>query len=393
MAEHENKSPGIARQMAVYFGGLHGESARTAFSYAGLVEGAREVLSDDAFGYVTGGAADGQTVDANERAFDRWSIVPRVLRDVNSCRLGSDLLGIRLRSPIMLAPIGVQGIIHSEGEMAVARAAASMSMPFVLSTVSSFPMEAVADAMGPMPRWFQLYWGTRRDIVISMVERAEKAGYSAIVVTVDAKTMAWRHTDLQNAYLPFLHGKGLANYFTDPAFCRTLAKPPNEDPQAAVRQFAEVFSNLALSWASLDWLREETSLPIVIKGVLHPDDALRAVDHGASAIVVSNHGGRQVDGCIPAIDALPAVVEAVGSSVPVLFDSGIRRASHIVKAVALGAKAVLLGRPYIYGLATGGEHGVRDVLHNLLAELDLTMRLAGITSVDELTPDCLSEAV
>ncbi|MDX1741254.1 MAG: alpha-hydroxy-acid oxidizing protein, partial [Rhodothermales bacterium] len=242
-------------------------------------------------------------------------------------------------------------------------------------------------------RWFQLYWGSRRDIVISMVERAEKAGYAAIVLTVDAKTMAWRNVDLQNAYLPFLHGKGLANYFTDPAFCRTLAKPPADDPEAAVRQFAELFSNLSLSWASVDWLREETSLPIVIKGILHPDDALRAIDHGASAIVVSNHGGRQVDGCIPAIDALPKVAAAVGGAIPVLFDSGIRRASHVFKALALGAKAVFLGRPYIYGQAIGGEKGVRDVLHNLLAELDLTMRLSGITSVDELTPDCLSKTV
>ncbi len=393
MAEHENKSPGIARQMAVYLGGLRGQSPETGFSYADLMEGAREVLSDDAFGYVTGGAADGQTVDANERAFDRWHIVPRVLRDVSSCRLGSDLLGARIKSPILLAPIGVQNLFHSKGEIASARAAASMSMPFILSTVSSYPMEAVAEAMGPMPRWFQLYWGTRRDIVISMVERAERAGYTAIVLTVDAKTMAWRNVDMQNAYLPFLHGKGLANYFTDPAFCRTLAKPPTEDPEAAVRQFAEVFSNLSLTWEDVDWLREETSLPIVVKGVLHPDDAYRAADLGAAAIVVSNHGGRQVDGCVPAIDALPAVAAAVGGKLPVLFDSGIRRASHVVKALALGAKAVLLGRPYVYGLATGGEQGVRDVLHNLLAELDLTMRLAGLTSVDELTPDCLSEVV
>jgi isopentenyl diphosphate isomerase/L-lactate dehydrogenase-like FMN-dependent dehydrogenase len=265
-------------------------------------------------------------------------------------------------------------------------------MPFVLSTVSSHSIEAVADAMGPMPRWFQLYWGTRRDIVISMVERAENAGYSAIVLTVDAKSMAWRHVDLRNAYLPFLHGHGLANYFTDPAFCRTLSKPPSEDPQAAVRQFAEVFGNPSLTWADVDWLREQTKLPIIIKGILHPDDGLRAVDHGASGIVVSNHGGRQLDGCIPAVVSLPDVVAAVGDGPPVLFDSGIRRASHVVKALALGAKAVFVGRPYLYGLAIGGERGVRDVLHNLLAELDLTMRLAGFASVEELSGDCLSRA-
>ncbi len=389
MAEHENKSPGIERQRQIYVSRMMGQPRKFPLSFEALKHAARERLVDDAFGYLAGGAADGEASEANETAFSRWGIVPRVLGDANSCRLGSTLLGTKIRSPILLAPIGVQGILHSEGELASARAAASMSMPFVLSTVSSATMEAVADAMGPMPRWFQLYWGTRRDIVISMVERAENAGYSAIVLTVDAKTLAWRHADLENAYLPFLHGEGLANFFADPAFRRTLQKPPEEDPRPAIHQFTEVFSNLALSWSDVDWLREQTHLPIVLKGVLHPDDARKAIDHGAAAVVVSNHGGRQLDGCIPAVTALPAVVDAVGDRIPVLFDSGIRRASHVVKALALGAKAVLLGRPYAYGLAVAGEDGVRNVLHDLLAELDLTMRLSGFTSVEELSRDCL----
>ncbi len=379
--------------MAVYLGRLQGTPIDTLFSYGDLVERAREVLSEEAFGYVAGGAADGQSVDANERAFERWRIVPRVLRDVNSCRLDLTLLGTKLRSPILLAPIGAQGILNQEGEVAAGRAAASMAMPFVLSTVSSSSMEQVAEAMGPMPRWFQLYWGARRDIVVSMIERAEAAGYSAIVLTVDAKAMGWRNVDLQNGFLPFFQGHGTANYFTDPAFCRTLAKSPQEDPREAIRQFAEVFSNLALSWSDVDWLREQTSLPVVIKGILHPDDARRAVDHGAAAVIVSNHGGRQVDGCIPAVRALPEVVAAADDELPVLFDSGVRRASHVLKALALGARAVLLGRPYVYGLALGGEQGVRDVLQNLLGEFDLTMRLAGLSSLDELTPECLTEAL
>jgi isopentenyl diphosphate isomerase/L-lactate dehydrogenase-like FMN-dependent dehydrogenase len=393
MAEHENKSPGLERQMQVYMGGVQGEPVGSHFSYADLVEGAREVLSEDAFGYVAGGAADGQTIDANELGFERWHIVPRVLGDVNSCRLGVKILGHSLKSPIMLAPIGAQGIVHSEGEVASGKAAASMSMPFVLSTVSSLTLEAVAEGMGPMPRWFQLYWGSRRDIVISMIERAERSGYSALVLTVDAKAMGWRNVDLRNGFLPFFHGHGTANYFTDPAFCRTLARPPGEDPRAALEQFAEEFGNLALSWTDVEWLREQTNLPIVIKGVLHPDDARKAVDHGAAAVIVSNHGGRQVDGCIPAITALPDVTAAIDEEIPVLFDSGIRRASHVIKAMALGAEAVLLGRPYIYGLALDGERGVREVLVNLLAELDLTMRLSGFTSIGDLTSQALQEAV
>jgi isopentenyl diphosphate isomerase/L-lactate dehydrogenase-like FMN-dependent dehydrogenase len=392
LTEHENKSPGVDRQMQIYMSRLQGRSGAFPISYAELRQAARQKLTDDAFGYLIGGAADGQAVEDNEAAFDAWNIVPRVLGDVNSCRLGSNLLGLRIKSPILLAPIGVQNILHSEGELASSKAAASLAMPFVLSTVSSFSIEAVAEAMGPMPRWFQLYWGTRRDIVISLIERAEAAGYSAIVVTVDAKVMAWRHADLENAYLPFMHGDGLANFLTDPAFRRTLTRPPEEDPRAAVQQFADVFSNLALTWSDIDWLREQTSLPIIIKGILHSDDARRAVDHGVAAIIVSNHGGRQVDGCIPAITALPAVVDAVDAAIPVLFDSGIRRASHVVKAIALGAKAVLLGRPYALGLASDGEQGVRNVLLNLLAELDLTMRLSGFTSVEDLNPQCLAEA-
>ena len=384
-----DRSPGVERQIQTYMAGLLGVRPEHPFSFFDLEERARKVMDPLAWSYVEAGAGSGDTVDANQEAFLEWEIVPRVMRDVSSCQLKVELFGHGLRSPFVLAPIGIQEILHQEAEVASSRAAASLTMPFVLSTVSSRSIEEVAEAMGPMPRWFQLYWGSRNDVVLSMIERAERTGYTAVVVTADARLMGWRDADLQNAYLPFLHGKGLANFFTDPEFLRTLKKSPEEDPQVAIRQFVDIFPNLTLGWKDLEWLTEQTSLPVVLKGVLHPDDARMALDHGAAGVIVSNHGGRQIDGAIAALRALPGVAEAVGDSAPVLFDSGIRRGAHVVKALALGAGAVLVGRPYAYGLALNGEQGVRDVMINLLSELDITMRLCGFRSVDELSPECL----
>ncbi len=384
MTEHENKSPGAARQLQIYSEAAHGNVPGFPLSFVDLEERARRAIDAKAWGYIEPGAGGGDTLDANQEAFLDWEIVPRMMVDVSSCRLDVTLFGAVLKSPILLAPIGLQGIIHPEGELPAARAAASLAMPFVLSTLSSKTIEEVADVMGPMPRWFQLYWGARRDVVASLVGRAASAGYEAVVVTVDAKMLGWREADLANGYLPLMHGQGLANFFSDPEFRRTLSKPPEDDPREAVLQFLGISSNLELSWDDLRWLRERTSLPILIKGILHPDDARVAIDHGVDGIIVSNHGGRQVDGALAAIRALPEVSEAVNGRVPILFDSGIRRASHIVKAMALGASAVLVGRPYLYGLAINGEQGVRDVLLNLLAELDVTARLCGITSIREL---------
>jgi isopentenyl diphosphate isomerase/L-lactate dehydrogenase-like FMN-dependent dehydrogenase len=332
---------------------------------------------------------------ANHAAFERWQIVPRMLRNVGERDLRVNILGTALPAPVMLAPIGVQSIVHADAEVAVARAAASVGVPFILSTASSKTMEEVAqaaDAVGKTPRWYQLYWGRDPELTASFLARAERAGYSAIVATLDTPLLSWRERDISLAYLPFLQGEGIANYLSDPVFRASLAQPPEENPQVAVMRFVQVFSNPTLTWDDLKFLREHTKLPILLKGILHPDDASQALDAGAAGIIVSNHGGRQVDGAIPALDALPSVVAAVRGRAPVLFDSGIRRGADILRALALGAQAVLLGRPYIWGLALGGEAGVRDVLLNTLADFDLTLALSGYTSLAQLTPDVLRRA-
>ena len=256
----------------------------------------------------------------------------------------------------------------------------------VLSTLSSYPLEEVAETLGDSPKWFQLYWPGDPELATSLIQRAEAAGYTAIVVTLDTKLMGWREKDLQTAYLPFLEGKGLANYITDPVFCDALDAPPMDDMQSAIGHWAQVYADASLTWANLAALRNATQLPIVLKGILHPDDARKALDHGVDGIIVSNHGGRQVDGAIGALDALPAIIDRV-PTMPVLFDSGIRHGADMVKALALGAKAVLLGRPYVYGLAVDGENGVKNVVQRLLADYDVTMALAGVAKTSELCRD------
>jgi lactate 2-monooxygenase len=291
---------------------------------------------------------------------------------------------------VLLAPVGVQTIAHPDGELASARAASAHGLTFIHSTAAAYSIEDVAAASGDGSRWYQLYWPAERDVAASLVKRAETAGYGAIVVTLDTFMMGWRPTDLDAAYLPFLAGTGIANYLSDPAF----NAPLNEDAPLGDRVFrwAGIFGNPRLTWADLAWLRDQTGLPIVLKGVLHPDDARAALDAGVDGIVVSNHGGRQVDGAIAALDALPPVLDAVGGTVPVLLDSGVRTGADVVKAVSLGAAAVLYGRPYVYGLGLGGQAGVEHVLRCLLAELDVTMALSGHRRLDELGPHVLAVA-
>jgi isopentenyl diphosphate isomerase/L-lactate dehydrogenase-like FMN-dependent dehydrogenase len=274
--------------------------------------------------------------------------------------------------------------------LATARAAASLGLPMIASTASAFTLEEIAEAGGGAPRWFQLYWPNDRDLAASLVGRAEAAGYGAIVLTVDTFIPGWKPRDLQQAWLPFLNGVGVANYFQDPVFRKALEKTPEEDVGVATGHFLGIQANPSLSWDDLEWLREQTSLPIVIKGIQHADDAREAVKRGIDGIVVSNHGGRQVDGAIGSLDALPAIAEAVGDDLAILFDSGIRSGSDAIKALALGADAVCLGRPYIWGLALEGQAGVETVLKMVLAELDLTLALCGYTAPDQLGPDALS---
>ncbi len=383
---------GMRRQFEIYQLGLAGKQLSTPIPLSQLEKKAAEILPPQAFDYVAGSASGERTARANLAAFDRWRIVPRMLRDVSQCDLTVELFGHTLPAPVLLGPVGVQNIIHAEGELAVARAAASLGIPFVLSTVSSYPIEQVAQTMAAAPRWFQLYWGRDPELTTSFLQRAEQSGYTALVVTLDTAMLGWRERDLQHPYLPFLLGQGLANYFTDPVFCSRLSQPPLADPASAIRLWASLFSNTALIWSDLAWLRQQTRLPILLKGILHPDDARLALDQGVDAIIVSNHGGRQVDGAIAALDALPTVVAAVENKIPILFDSGIRYGSDAVKALALGARAVLLARLYMWGLAIAGEQGVRDVVQNFLADLDLTMALSGLRSMKELDRSILTES-
>ncbi|MDI2125799.1 alpha-hydroxy-acid oxidizing protein [Yinghuangia seranimata] len=356
---------------------------------AALEDAARAVLADGPFWYVAGAAGTGATARANREAFDRWAIVPRMLRDVSTRSLARTVLGTEMTAPLLLAPVGVLSIVHEGAESAAARAAAALGLTSVLSTASSTPMEDVAAAAGDGARWYQLYWPREEAVAASLLARAKAAGFTTLMVTLDTGLLGWRPHDLDRSYLPFLRSVGIANYLTDPAFRAGLAKPADEDPFGAVAHWAGMFSNPAATWEHLPFLRAHWDGPIVLKGVLHPDDARQARDAGMDGVVVSNHGGRQVDGAIAALDALPGVVDAVGDDLTVLFDSGVRTGADIAKALALGARAVLVGRAYAYGLALGGEDGVRHVLRCLMAELDLTTALSGHATVDGLTRDAL----
>jgi isopentenyl diphosphate isomerase/L-lactate dehydrogenase-like FMN-dependent dehydrogenase len=366
-------------------GMLAGERPTLPIAWTALQERARESLDERAIAYVFGGAGSEDTMRANLEAFHRWRIVPRVLRKDLSVRdLSVELLGTRMPAPVLLAPIGMQTLLHEDGELAVARGAAAIGLPLITSTVAAIPLEEIAEANGDGPRWFQLYWPNDDELAASLVRRAESAGYSAIVLTVDNYLPGWKPRDLQEAYLPALEGRGIAHYLSDPVFRSRLEKPPEEDTGPAIGQFLGVFANPNLTWERLEWLRGTTSLPLVLKGILHPDDARQARERGVDGIVVSNHGGRQIDGAIASLDALPPILDAVGDGMAVLLDSGIRSGADVFKALALGADAVLVGRPYLWGLALDGQQGVETVLRGLLAELDLTMALSGFTSAGEI---------
>jgi isopentenyl diphosphate isomerase/L-lactate dehydrogenase-like FMN-dependent dehydrogenase len=380
-------------QYEIYGRGLAGQTPTLPVAGEELQRRAQEVLSAEAYGYVAGGAGGELTMRANLDAFARVQIVPRMLRNVSVRELDASVLGMQLAAPLMLAPIGVQSIVHPEGELAVARAAASVGVPFILSTAASHSIEQVAEEVPQASRWYQLYWPKDQELAASFVARAEAAGYGAIVLTLDTWMLGWRPRDLQLAYLPFLKGEGVANYFSDPVFRAALERSPEEDPGAAIGLWAQQFSNPTVTWSDIEWLREQTDLPIVLKGILHADDAQLALQAGVDGVIVSNHGGRQVDGAIGALDALPAIREVVGERVAVLFDSGVRTGADVFKAIALGADTVCVGRPYMWGLALGGQEGVEQVLRSLLAELDLTLALSGHTVLAEVDAGALRRGV
>ncbi|MDY7087881.1 MAG: alpha-hydroxy-acid oxidizing protein [Actinomycetota bacterium] len=375
----------------IYLAGLGGGTPRLTTDLTALEDLARPVLTPDALGYLVGDAGAGETGRANRAAYNRRPLLPRMLRGADRRDLSVTVLGRRLPVPVLLAPVAAQTLVHPEGELASIRGAADAGVPFVLSTNASCTLEEAAAAAGPQPRWFQLYLPNERALAESLVRRAERAGYSAIVLTVDAPTFGYRPTDLDRGYLPFLHGAGIANFTADPVFRAGL--PDDPDDGVLLQHWAKVFANPGLNWDDLPWLRSVTSLPILLKGILHPADARFALDQGAvDGLIVSNHGGRQLDGSVAALDALPAVRAAVGDAVPILTDSGIRTGSDVLKALALGADAVLLGRPYLYGLALDGRAGVAHVLRCLLADLDLALALSGCTRIADVTADLLAPA-
>ncbi len=376
-------------QYEIYLRGMANQRPARSLDWRQLEQDAYNMLRRGPRGYIAGGAGLGETMRANREAFDRWRILPRMLRDVSERSLSRTVLGTELPAPVLLAPIGVQTLAHPEGELAMARGAARVGVPLVASSAASHTIEQIAEASGDLPRWYQLYWPRDRELARSFVQRAEQAGYGAIVVTLDTWLLGWRPADLSEAFLPFLWGEGNRNYLEDPVFRGLLEVSPEEDMQAAIGQWAWQFANPSVTWDDLKFLRECTQLPIVLKGILHPDDAKLAVEHGVEGVLVSNHGGRQVDGAVGALDALPGVVQAVEGHCEVLFDSGIRSGADALKALALGARAVLLGRPYIWGLALGGEEGVVEVLRSFLGDLDLAMALSGYANIDEVDMSAL----
>lgn len=345
---------------------------------------AKQVLAAAPFGYVYGAAGAGDTHRGNVDAFQKYRIRPRVCSDISKRDLSVSIFGDRFPVPFLLAPIGVNTILHPDGELAPAKAAAKLGVPYILSNVSSVSMEEVAEAMGDAVRWFQLYPPKDHELTKSFLKRAEAAGFKAIVVTVDSTLLGWRETDLRNAYLPFLTGQGMGNYFSDPVFCSQLKESPDKNVKEAALKALEEGNNTCFTWKELEYIREQTRLPLLIKGITHPDDALLALEHGVDGIIVSNHGGRQLDGAVATLDALPSISESIQGKIPIIMDSGIRRGADILKAIALGATAVLVGRPYAYALAVAGQTGVEEVIKHLMAETELQLAISGRSRIEEV---------
>jgi lactate 2-monooxygenase len=373
-------------QLEIYLGGLEGVLPRFPMAYAELEARAAQALPPSVLSYVAGSAGAEHTERANVSAFRRWGLIPRMFVGAAERDLSVELFGMRLPSPLLMAPIGVLGLCAQDehGDLATAAAAERTGVPMIASTLSVDPMEDVAARFGGTPGFFQLYTPTDRELAESLVHRAEAAGFKGIVVTLDTWITGWRPRDLAASNFPQLRGHCLANYTTDPVFRSRLGRDPADDMTAAVRLWAQLFGN-PLTWDDLPWLRSLTPLPLLVKGICHPDDVRRAIDGGVDGVYCSNHGGRQADGGLPALDCLPGVVEAANGT-PVLFDSGVRSGADVIKALALGATAVGIGRPYAYGLAIGGVDGVVHVLRSILAEADLVMAVDGYPTLADLTP-------
>ena len=384
------RSFGPEIQGAIYLRGLGSAKPDIPTSFAGLERAAREKMTPEAWAYTAGSAGLETAADANRAAFARNPIAPRMLGGAGQRNLGCEIFGVRSAAPLLTCPIGVLEMMHPDADLAVARAMARLNLPMIISSQASFPMEEIAKANGDGPRFYQLYWGKSDAIAESFVKRAEACGCKAIFITLDTTVLGWRPRDLDIGFLPFLRGQGIAQYTSDPAFRALLPQTPEENPMAAAVQFTQIFSDPGLDWKRIAKIRSWTKLPVILKGIMRADDAAKAVSEGYDGILVSNHGGRQVDGGMGSLDALPGVVAATKGKIPVLLDSGVRCGADVFKALALGAKAVCVGRPYVYGLALGGESGVGTVMEYLLAELDLTMALNGCRTPADIGPGLLS---
>jgi lactate 2-monooxygenase len=424
-----SRGPGRARQDTIYRAGVQGRRPVVPTDFATLERAARRRARKLGWAYASGGAGEGATMRANREAFERWKIVPRMLRDVSRRDLTVELFGRTLPAPVLYGPVGASEMLDREADLAIARAAARLGVPYVFTSQACTSMEECAAAMGDAPRWFQLYWSIDDGLVDSFLSRAQAAGCEAVVVTLDTTMLGWRPMDLNLGSLPFARGQGIAQYTADRRFMEIVReriaaaahagadatadiRPSlaalralysisrrfpghlidnirSPEPRAAVQTFLDIYSRPSLTWTDIETLRTRTKLPILLKGIQHPDDARRALAAGVDGIVVSNHGGRQVDGAIGSLDALVDIAPAVEGACALLLDSGVRSGADVFKALALGADAVLIGRPYLYGLALAGETGAHDVVANIIAEFDLTLGLSGVTSLAELGSEAL----
>jgi len=416
---------GRRMQNLIYRAGLYGRRPRVPVNSTALQRAAAKKMSRRARGYIDGSAGSEATAAANRAAFDQWQLTPRVASPVTVRNTTIELLGEQLSSPFLLAPIGVAEMVHRSADLATAAAARTTGVPMTVSTQASVPMEKISTVLQGAPWFYQLYWGTSDDVAFSMVRRAERAGAAAIVVTLDTFMLGWRTRDLDNGFLPFAHGMGIGQYISDPEFAKLVEERVRTGttgnskatprptpaalralinmskrypgslrgnlrspyPRAAVETFLDTFSRTNLEWSDLARLGDITDLPIVIKGIQHPEDAQQAQRLGFDALWVSNHGGRQLDGATASLDALVAVRNAIGAAMPVIFDSGVRTATDAIKALALGASAVGIGRPYLYGLALDGAAGVASVLDYFRAELDISLGLIGVTDINDLSTE------
>lgn len=414
------------RQSSFYLNGISGQTPDVPVDLNDLATIAERKISKEAFNYIAGGAGIGQTIENNRTDFTNFRIQPRMLRDVSELNTSIELFGDILPSPLLTSPVGALDMVRKNADLEIGRATSKLGVPMIFSNQAGNAMEDIAAQMGKSPRWFQLYWSKRNDLVASLVSRAEACGCSAIAVTLDTTMLGWRIQDLQLAYLPFSRGYGIAQYTSDPVFQQILEEPEDETaikikpkitaqtlsavyqmkknypggfwknltsdkPLKAVQKFTSIYSRPSLTWDDLAFLRDHTTLPIVLKGILHPDDARKAIDYGMDGIIVSNHGGRQVDGSISTIMALPSIAQVIDNQIPVLLDSGVRCGADMFKAIALGATAVCIGRPFAYGMAIAGERGVNEVLQNLMADFTLEMGLAGVRNVKEISPENLAK--